>query len=298
MGFERFGRAGNLVFEGLLFGGVFLDVHFPAGQLRGQPGVLPLLADGDGKLILVDTDLDPLVGLVDLDRLDLGRLERLDHKFFRIVAPFDDVDFLVVELAHDIFDARTAHTDTRADRIDLAVHAGHRDLGAHAGFPGNTFELHRAVGDLAHFQLEQFADEIRMTARKNDLRTVFPVLHRDDVGPETVAHTIVLGHHPLARGHHGLELAEVENHVALDEAAHRAADDVAGAVFKFLVNPLFLDPANTRHDGIARHAGSDAAESGRLNFNFQRLTRLNARFEHLGAGQQHFLLRVAHLVDY
>ena len=82
------------------------------------------------------------------------------------------------------------------------------------------------------------------------------------------------------------------------DALDDAGDDLAGAVLEFLVDPLFLDPADTRHDGVARHAGSDAAESGRFDFNFQRVTGLNAGFEHLGAGEQHFFLRIAHLVDH
>ena len=248
-------------------------------------------------MVFVDRDLHALVGLVDLDRLDLGRLERLDDEFFGIVAPLDDVDFLVVEFADDVLHPCTAHSDASADRIDFAVTAGHGDLGAHAGLAGNALQLHGSVGDFAHFQLEKLADKVRMAAGENDLRAVLAVLHRDDISAQAVADAVVFSNDALARGHDGFEFAEVENDVAFDEAADCAADDIARTVFEFLVDPLFLHATDARHDGVAGHAGGDATESGGFDLHLDAVAGLDPGLHDLGAGQKHFLLRVGYFVD-
>ena len=55
-----------------------LDVDLPAQQLRGQTHILPLLADGQRELCVVDDDLQLLFGQIgDADAAHLGRLQRL-----------------------------------------------------------------------------------------------------------------------------------------------------------------------------------------------------------------------------
>ena len=65
----------------------------------------------------------------------------------------------------------TAFAIGRADRIDLRVAASHGDLRAITRLAGKRFDLHRAVGDLRHFEFEQPADEFRARAAENDLRS-------------------------------------------------------------------------------------------------------------------------------
>ena len=137
-----------------------------------------------------------------------------------------------------------------------------------------------------------------MAAGKNDLRAVFPVLYRNDISAQAVADAVVFGDNALARGHNRLEFSKIENDVAFDEAANCPADDVTGTVFEFLVDPLLLDATDARHDGVAGHAGGNATESGGLDLHFEGLSGLDAGLHDLGTGQEHFLLRVGHLVDH
>jgi hypothetical protein len=86
-------------------GGVLVDVDLPAGEAGGQARVLAFFADREGELIFVDGDLDALLLGIEHQVLHLRRLERLEDVLLRIGAPADDVDLLVVELAHDVLHA-------------------------------------------------------------------------------------------------------------------------------------------------------------------------------------------------
>ena len=56
------------------------DVDVPAGQLRGQPDVLPAPADGEAELVVGNDDLDAVRFLVEHDLGHLGRRQRVDDE--------------------------------------------------------------------------------------------------------------------------------------------------------------------------------------------------------------------------
>src|SRR5258706_9579750 len=118
----------------LLLGGLFLghQVDGPAGELGGEPHVLPAAADGDGEVLLVHHHVHGVLLLVDQDRAHLGRRQRADHEGRRVGRPEHDVDALAGQLLGHGLHARAAHADARADRVDAPVVGVHRDLGAHA----------------------------------------------------------------------------------------------------------------------------------------------------------------------
>src|SRR5690606_16374634 len=136
---------------------------------------------------------------------NLRRLERLLDELHRIRRPANDVDLLVVELAHDVLHASTTHADTGADRVNLVVRTVHRDLRAGAGLAGDGPARHGAVGNLTDLHLDQAPARIRMAARKNALRPPGALLHRDDIGSKTITDAVFLGRNALPRRHHGLQ---------------------------------------------------------------------------------------------
>src|SRR5262249_51584101 len=109
------------------------DLNVPTNQLARQPDVLAALADRQGQLIFLHQHDRPAQPGVEEYFLDGRRLQGVgDHDLQRIV-PADDVDALVVQLVHDVLDARAADADAGADAIDLHVDAGDGDLRAVAG---------------------------------------------------------------------------------------------------------------------------------------------------------------------
>ena len=82
----------------------------------------------------------------------------------------DDVDLLAAQLLHHRLHARAAHADARADRIDVAVVRGDRDLRAAARLARRALHLDDALVDLRHLLLEELDQQAGMRAREDDLR--------------------------------------------------------------------------------------------------------------------------------
>ena len=97
---------------------------------------------------------------------DLGGCERIDHEGRDVVRPRDDVDLLALQLVDHGLDARAAHADACADRIDRGIARDHRDLGARAGVARRRLHLDDAVVDLGHLLGEQLGHELRVSARE------------------------------------------------------------------------------------------------------------------------------------
>src|SRR3712207_1070846 len=94
--------------------------------------------------------------------------ERLGDEPGGLVVVGDDIDLLAAQLGDDHAHARTARADARADRVDALGVRDHGDLGAVAGLARDVLDLHQAVGDLRHLELEELLDELRVTAADDD----------------------------------------------------------------------------------------------------------------------------------
>ena len=70
------------------------------------------LEDGDAR--------DPML-LVDVDRQDLGRAERVGHEQAEVVIPRDDVDLLAAQLGDDRTDPGAALADRRTNGIETVT---------------------------------------------------------------------------------------------------------------------------------------------------------------------------------
>src|SRR5262249_31641916 len=150
--------------------------------------------------------------------------------FLWIRAPSNDIDLFVIELAHDVFDPRAAHANTRAYGVHFFVRAPDCDFGAITRFPRDAANFHRAIGDFAHFKLKKPAYEIRMTARDDDLGTASAVLDRDHIGAETVAHVVIFHDDSLSLRHDGFKFSKIEDNIGTVEAPHCSTHDFAGTI--------------------------------------------------------------------
>ena len=251
---------GDLGFERFVRGLVLLHLDIPSHQSSGEAGILPTTPDGLGKFFFVHLHGDGVVFLVDFDRLDLRRLERLRNERVNVVAPADDIDLLVVQLADDVLDACPAQTNACAHRIDLLVGAVDSHLGPVASLTGEGANLDSPVGDFADLGLEETTDEIGMAARKNDLRSTRTVLDCDDVGPDAVPDVVFLGRNPLTLPHDALELAQVDKDVATLEPSYGSADDIPGTILELVVDHFLLRLAQALHHRLLRGLGGNPPE--------------------------------------
>ena len=95
--------------------------------------------------------------------------------------------FSPCKLAHHGLDARAAHADAGADRVDRGIARDHRDLGARARIAGHRLHLDDAVIDLRHFLAEELGHEQRMGARQENLRPALLAPHVKHIGADAVA---------------------------------------------------------------------------------------------------------------
>src|SRR6185312_13901522 len=236
------------------------DVDPPPGQAMGQAGVQALLADRERELAVGHHHGRLAVVVVDVHLAHLGRRERLGDEPGRLVVPRDDVDLLAAQLRHDHAHTRPAGADAGADRID-ALHARlDRDLGAIAGLAGDGADVHEAVGDLGHLELEQLPDELVGAAREHDLRPLALGPHLDDDGLDPAALLVALAGHLLGAGQDRLHAAEVDERVAvvvlLDDAGH----DLADAVGVLVVHHRALGLVDALAQHLLGRLAGDAAE--------------------------------------
>src|SRR5207302_751606 len=103
-----------------------LDIDPPAGQLGRQPGVLAVLADRQGELVLRHMRGRRPRFSIDVDAKHLRRAESVRHQLVGIVGPGDDVDPLGAELADDAPDPHPAGPDAGTYRVDAILVGGDR----------------------------------------------------------------------------------------------------------------------------------------------------------------------------
>ncbi len=260
---EHLAARAELLLAALALLGLGQDVDVPAGELRGEPHVLPAPADGERELVVGHDDLDAALLLVHHHLGDLGRRERVDDEGRGIGRPGNDVDLLALEFGDHRLHARAAHADAGADRIDAAVVGDDGDLGARARIARDRADLDDAVIDFRHFLGEQLGHELRMGARQEDLRAAHLLAHVVDVGAHALALAEALARQQLVAAQDRLGAAEIDDDVAELDALDEAVDDLADAVLELVELALALGVAHLLHDDLLRRLRGDAAEIDR-----------------------------------
>ena len=130
-----------------------------------------------------------------------------------------------------------------------------------ARFAGAGLQLHDAVGDLGHLELEQLEDQARVGAGDHDLRPLGGAAHLDDVRLQARVRRRALVGHLLGLRQQRFHPTEVEQRVAAVGLLDDAGDDVALAAGVLLVLELALGLADPLRHHLAGGHGGDAAEA-------------------------------------
>ena len=176
-------------FQNLALG---VDVDLPTAELTRKPHVLSAAADRLAELIVGHDQLHGEGLLVDEDLRNLGRLNGIAHKTRRIFAVGHDVDFLAAQFLDDRLDAGALHTDAGADRIDVGIAAGNRDLRPAAGLAGGCFDTNDALVDFGNLHLEQLDQQRRRCTRQHNLRPAGVALDVEHIRLNALTGTIGL----------------------------------------------------------------------------------------------------------
>ena len=266
-----------------------LDAHqvqLPPGELGGEPDVLAEPADRDREVLLVDDDVHAVLFLVDDDRRDLGGRERVDDELRRVFREQDDVDALAGELVGHRGDARAAHADAGALRIEPRVVRLDRDLGADAGVARGGLDLDQPLLDLGNLELEQAHQELRRDSRQDQLRPFRRAVDLGDVRADPVADAQHLLRDQLVARDHALDAAGFDDHVAALDALDGAGQQVVLAVEEIVQDLLALGVADLLQDHLLRRLRADAPELDGLERLLDDVAELQRRIALRGVGDR------------
>src|SRR5687768_11566186 len=248
---------------GLLLGelGLGPDVDPPACEPRREAGVLALAADRQRQLVVGHDHRRLLVLVVDENLAHARRAERLRDEAGRLVVVGDDVDLLAAQLGYDHAHARAARADAGTDRVHPVGVRDDRDLRAVARLAGDVGDLHQAVGDLGHLELEQALDQLRIAARDDDARAARRGGDLLDDGLDALRVVVALALDLLGLGQQRLHpLAQLHERVAGVRLLDDAGDQLAHAVAVLLEHHVALGLADALQDHLLGGLRGDPAE--------------------------------------
>ncbi len=179
---------------------------------------MAFLPDRQRELEVGDDDLGDTGVLVDADLAHLRRRECAHDELRGIRAVGNDVDLLAAQLVHDLTHAHAASADAGADGIDVLVVRRDRELRTVTGLAGDCLDLHDAVEELGHFELEEAPDESGVRTGHDDLRALGRLADLDDVRLHPRAVVVAVARHLLGLRQQGLDPTEIEQRVARDRS--------------------------------------------------------------------------------
>src|SRR5437899_214724 len=266
-----------------------LDAHqvqLPSGKLGGKPHVLPETADRDGEVLLVDDDVHAVLLLVDHDRRDLRRRQRVDHELRGIVRVKDDVDPLAGQLVGHRGDARAAHAEARALPIEPRVVRLDGDLGANARVAGGRLDFDQAFLDFRHFELEETHQEFGRDPRQDQLRALRRAVHFRHKGANPVADAQHFLCDQLVARNHALDAPGFDDRAAALYPFHGAGEQVVFALEEVVQDLLALGVADFLQADLLRCLRADATELDRLERFLDDIAELQVRVALGGIGDR------------
>ena len=136
----------------------------------------------------------------------------------------------------------------------------HRDLGPVARLTGCCPDLDHTGGNLRHLELEEPFDQAWVGSAHHDLWALRGLADLDDVGLEAGTVVVALVGDLLRLRQERLDLAEVEQGVAVVGLLDDAGDDVALSAGVLVVLHVPLDLTDPLHDHLLGGLCGDAAE--------------------------------------
>ena len=151
-------------------------------------------------MVGIEEDVGLFEFFVDLNVVDVCRIEGTLDEQHRVGRVGNDVDVLVAQFANDTVDTASAHTHARTDGINVGVEAFDGDFRAFARDTRHSTELDDTFGDFGDLAFEQAAQEHGAGARKIDLRIAVRVVDAVNHGADVVALVVVVARNLLAFG--------------------------------------------------------------------------------------------------
>ena len=134
-----------------------------------------------------------------------------------------------------------------------------------------------------------------MTARKDDFRATTLIFNSQDVATNAIANIVIFALNALTVRHDSFEFAEINHHVVALEAADGSGNNVAGTVFKFLINHFLLRLAKALHHRLLGSLDSNTTEIFGGDVEFQHSADFNFWVLFLSNTERNFI-EFVHLI--
>jgi hypothetical protein len=158
---------------------------------------------------------------------------------------------------------------------------------------GHAHDLHHAVVHLRHFAPEQGGHIIAVRARNHHLRAAPFLAHLNNQSLHAVAALVVLARDLLLARENGFGAAQVDDPAALVPPLDDAGDDLAHAVFVFLVNNALLGVAHALNDDLLGRLRGNAAQILHPHAEAHLVVQLHGRVVGAGLGQLDLRVRIS-----
>jgi hypothetical protein len=109
--------------------GLCHDLDVPSTKLTGKLSIQPFSTDRERQLALLHDHRHPVLGSVQNDFVNCGRLQRVRDKLLQRLMPADQINSLSFQLIDDSFDAAASLSYARSDAIHLGIMAVDGNLG-------------------------------------------------------------------------------------------------------------------------------------------------------------------------
>ena len=247
-----------------------------AGEHRGELDILATFTDGEAHLVGIEEDVGLFEFFVDLNVVDVCRVEGALDEQHGVGRVRDDVDVFVAQLAHDAVDAASAHTHARTDGINVGVEAFDGNFRAFARDACHGAELNDAVGDFGNLPFEQAAQEQRAGARKIDLRVAVGVVDAVDHGADVVALVVEVARDLLVLGQQQVVFLFVyEQGFVFPRLVNFGRDQFSLTILILIIYGVVFELKDLAGQGLAEGQDGAAAEI----FKFDVLAAVFAHFK-------------------
>ena len=210
--------------------------------------------------MITDYDHSRLVLFINSYFLHLGGPERLGDELRLVFAPFDYIDLLTPEFVHDLSDSGSTGTDARSLGVNIRVIRRHGYLRPIAGFARYGLDLNGSIDEFRNLELQQPANEIRMTTADHNLRALCLIAYLEDKRLHPVAAFQPLVRDSLRSRQQRFRIAEIENGVPVVDLLDDPCHEIALAAFVYIEDLIAFSFPQSLRDHLLSRLSGDTAE--------------------------------------
>ena len=258
------------------------DIELPPEQARGKPGIDPLTANRDGKIILDHFEIHSSLVTIKVHVLRNGRLKGLTELLDRILIPPDDINFFPVHFTNDTFDPGSARSYAGTHGINLGIGTLYANLGTIAWLTSHGSQGNRAIGNFGNFHFKKLPYEVQAGTTQDKLGTPSMLLKLVKQATNSLARHPIFSRHPLAPGKQGLGLSDLDDQVSPLLASNDSRYQVSNLITEFVVNVFLLKLSKPLLDRLLGGLRGNPTQVGWIhrtlnNVTYLRFIRVEAR---------------------